>query len=224
MLASAALYFATATPNGVQLHQYGDFDLTTALDAGQISLTVRSGYPFDGGIKVTVSEAPTAEVELALRVPSWAIGTARLLVNGEAVVTEGGVATVARVFEPGDVIELVLPLEPRVTYPHPAIDAIRGTVAIERGPLVMCLESSDLPGGQSVDGVAVDLSVPLTVTGEDTQATVITRPVAPEPWPYVSHAQSDESDSAVSVNVVPYFSWANRGPSTMRVWIPVATS
>lgn len=223
-LASLELYFATATATGVQLHQYGDYDINTALNAGVMQLSVRSGYPFDGVITVRVLGAPDAEADVALRIPEWAQGAATAQLNGEAVPTSGARATIRRVFVPGDEITLVIPMEPRVTHPHPAIDAVRGTVAVERGPLVMCLESTDLPDGRGVDGVCIDLGQPLVATSAGARATVVLTADVAAAWPYSSGSLAGTPIATRQVALVPYLSWANRGPSTMRVWIPVAHS
>jgi hypothetical protein len=90
----------------------------------------------------------------------------------------------------------------------------------------MCAESVDLPGGRHVDGVRVDPSVPPRDAGD---AVVVTgRLVEPvdRPWPYDSGGRDDpgesdeEPEADVDVPLVPYHTWANRGPSTMRVWLP----
>ena len=72
---------------------------------------------------------------------------------------EPGYATVERVWQAGDELRLELPLAPRWTFPDPRVDAVRGCVAAERGPLVYCLESTDQEH-DTLDGVAVDTSAP----------------------------------------------------------------
>jgi DUF1680 family protein len=213
ILASVGLYFATATDVGVQLHQFGDYDVTTLVGENTVSLRVRSGYPFDGSITVSVLEARAGGTELSLRIPEWATGA---LVNGAAV--ESGRYT-TRIVNAGDEVVVSLPRAPRVIAPHPAIDAVRGTVAIERGPLVLVLESTDLPNGEDVATASVPIgAVPLlTPNGASVQLRAEAIPVSD--WPYSISASSTEP-AEITANLVPYFSWANRGPSTMRVWIP----
>jgi DUF1680 family protein len=127
---------------------------------------------------------------------------------------------VVRPFRTGEVVQLALPVAPRWTWPHPRNDAVRGTVAVERGPLVLCMESVDL--GASVNGVQVDTSVP----PEDRDGT--TRVVAGAvdddlpSWPYGGPPTEPAHPAMREVALVPYHSWGNRGPSTMRVWLPVA--
>ena len=116
-----------------------------ALMLGSVAqLSVSGGYPFDGAITVRVEAAPTAGATVTLRIPGWARGMASWSVSGgSANATLGdGVLIVSEVVA-GDEIELA-PCEPRITYPDARIDAVRGSVAIERGPLVLALESGDL--------------------------------------------------------------------------------
>jgi DUF1680 family protein len=211
-LASVGFYFATATDTGVQLHQYADYDVTTVTAAGAVSLQVRSGYPFDGVIRVTVIDAPEAGTEISLRVPAWANGAT---LDGDPVST----GVVRRSVVAATTIELSLPMQPRAIHPHPSIDAIRGTVAIERGPLVLVLESTDLPDNRDVATVMLLADATLKATPSGANANLRTESTSTPDWPYVGK-NPDTARTAITANLVPYYSWANRGPSTMRVWIP----
>jgi DUF1680 family protein len=218
-LASVELYFVTATRDAVQIHQFGDIDIRTTLpDVGEIAMSVRTGYPHDGKIRVEVLEAPGRELGIDLRIPAWA---------NEAVMTLNGVKVDASQalrfpFVAGDVVVLDLPMEPRMTHPHPRIDAIRGTVAVERGPLVLCVEDVDLPDGYSVNDVELDprQGVHTDATGR-TVARARLREYVHAEWPYTGQDAALAVET-VDVELVPYFTWGNRGPATMRVWIPVA--
>jgi hypothetical protein len=94
-------------------------------------------------------------------------------------------------------------------------------VAVERGPLVLCVESVELPGEQSVDTFRVDPGSDLVE--RDGVVSVGGTLVAFEdrPWPVPGLVLARNSD--VVISLTPYHDWANRGPSTMRVWIPAAT-
>lgn len=220
-LASVELSFATRTAAGVQLHQYGDYDIDTVLDDGTpIALSVRSGYPYAGDVTITWRADTGRPVDLAMRIPAWA-GCARIALPGEdgGTVHDGRTAKVCGRFSTGDEVSMALPVEARWVQPDPRIDAVRGQVVVERGPLVLVLESTDLPAG-SVNDVAVDTSRPprTTPTGAAVPAERI-RPDATS-WPYGS--PENVHDPLGEVQLVPYASWANRGPSTMRVWLPTA--
>jgi DUF1680 family protein len=122
----------------------------------------------------------------------------------------------------GGVVVLELDTAPRFVAPDPRIDAVRGCVAVQRGPEVLCLESVDLSPGLGVDDVVVDASVPPW----EVDGTVYVRAGAGgasgDGWPYTT------TDAVVprprpelyDVPLVAYHDWANRGPATMRVWLP----
>jgi DUF1680 family protein len=112
-------------------------------------------------------------------------------------------------------------MRPRVVHPHPSIDAIRGSVAVERGPLVLVLESTDLPEGQDVAATSLLTAVPPAITSTGASVSLRLDGIPAAEWPYGSVVASSEA-TTITANLVPYFSWANRGPSTMRVWIPTA--
>lgn len=213
--ASLGALVATSTGDGVQIHQYVPGQITVPGTGGDIEIRVVTNYPHDGQIDIEVVSAPKA-FDLDLRIPGWAQGAT---VDGTAA--EPGAHRVYGVTI-GSRISVALPMEPRVTLPDHRIDAIRGTVAIERGPLVFCLESTDLPDGLHVDQVAVEPDP--QPRHEDDRVIVRGRRLQdPEaaPWPYFEEASPTTGD-ALDLTLVPYHYWANRGPSTMRIWIPVA--
>ncbi|HEX3515932.1 MAG TPA: beta-L-arabinofuranosidase domain-containing protein [Trebonia sp.] len=220
MLASIGLYFATASESGIQLHQYGDYRVSVALAAGRLTLQVTSVYPFGGPVSVKIIEAPAREVTLRLRVPGWAQGSAVL---SEAPTTQTrGHAEIRRVFLAGDSVDIAFPAGARVTYPDPRIDAVRGTFAVERGPLVLVLESPDLPAGWSVNEVTADPGS-IADDGDGTAIDVFRRMLDKEEWPYSPELQGREGERA-RARLIPYHQWANRGPGTMRAWLPLAGS
>ncbi|MFJ2369119.1 glycoside hydrolase family 127 protein [Microbacterium sp. NPDC087665] len=200
--ASLAAYLATADDDGVQLHQYAPASVRTTLPDGRVvALDIETGYPVDGSIRVTIVD--DAAFTLSLRVPAWATDAVLRVHSGDGLAEHPaapGTVEVARAFRAGDIVELVLPLTVRATAPHPMVDAVRGSVAIERGPEVLALESVDF--GSDI-GDAVVAGDPVESDG---------RVVLP-----VLHRSTGD---VVETPLVAYHDWARRGPSTMRVWVP----
>ena len=200
--ASLAAYVATADDEGLQLHQYAPSSVRTRLaDGTVVALEVSTAYPVDGLVRITVQE--DARFTLTLRVPGWAEGAEMRVRSGDEESSEParpGAVSVRRSYRAGDVVELALPIVPRVTSPHPMVDAVRGSIAIERGPEVLALESIDL--GADV-GEAVAAGDPRDRDG------VVVLPV-----------RNRSTGEVVEAPLVAYHDWARRGPSTMRVWIP----
>lgn len=211
-VASLAAYVASTDDAGVQLHQYAAGTVAATVGGEPVRLRVETGYPHDGRVVVSVEEAPAAWT-LTLRVPSWAAGAT---VDGRPA--EPGYVAVAGPAAGGSVV-LDLPVAPRFTVADPRVDAVRGQVAVEAGPLVYALESVDL--GADVGLARVDTGI--APEARDGAVTVHARTVdVPEgDWPYAGRPAEAGEDAPREVPLVPYHAWGNRGPSTMRVWMPV---
>jgi DUF1680 family protein len=217
-LASVGLYFATASDDGIQLHQYGDYQVTTDLAVGGVIAHVSSAYPFDGAVAVTIVDAPQEPIALRLRVPAWAAGEAQL--SETPTTRTPGYVEFRRIFRAGDRVRVAFPAAARATYPDPRIDATRGAFAVERGPLVLVLESADLPPGWSVNDIEAD---PASIVTQESGTTIEVRRRADDPahWPYFSALAAHEAERT-RARLNPYHEWANRGPVTMRAWLPLA--
>ncbi|GAA4434069.1 glycoside hydrolase family 127 protein [Georgenia halophila] len=232
-LSSLAGYLATtgtastgdAGPPSVQIHQYA----AGTIAAAGLELDVETAYPWEGSVRVTVRNAPAAPVALALRVPAWADGAT---LDGD-LVTAGEYASVTRTWAEGDAVTLDLPLTPRFTVADERVDAVRGCVALERGPLVYAVEAHDQPDGVVVDDVRADPSGEVTAEHREDLLGGVTvlhlqgyrgsPPPADALSPYAAAgARRAEPGEPVQLTAIPYYAWANRGPRPMRVWIPVA--
>ncbi|MFB7883639.1 glycoside hydrolase family 127 protein [Microbacterium sp. NPDC056057] len=230
-LASLDTYLATADDEGVQLQQYAPASVRTTLPDGRvIAFDVETEYPVSGIVRVIVTDAaPDAEWTLTLRVPAWADGARlRVVATSGDIVGESdaapGAVEVRRAFRAGDVVELELPMAPRLTAPDERIDAVRGCLVIERGPEVFALESVDLAAAGVDDVAQVALapgSAPVERDGR-VWIDVVRRHESDGGWPYGEPGDGLGGAASVSVPLVPYHEWAERGPSTMRVWIPAA--
>lgn len=196
LVASLPHYLATYDDAGIQLHQY----FSGTLDADGTQLNLDTAYPWGGTITITVTQTPTTPWALTLRIPEWC-AHATLTVNGEAVPVT---TAVERTWTAGDTVILTLDLTPRITRPHPRVDAIRGCVALERGPLVYSLEETDQTATPFED-LRIDPSHPIDVVER------------PDLLGGTIALQSD------ALTAIPYFQWANRDRGAMRVWIPMTS-
>jgi DUF1680 family protein len=221
-IASVGAYLATVSADGLQLHQYMAAEITTSLPDGEsVAVSVATGYPVDGRVEVTVESDAAREWTLSLRVPVWAEGRATITLDGVSSPVDGRIAAVTRQFSAGDRIVLEFPIEPRVTVPDLRIDALRESVAVELGPLVLCAESSDLPSVDSLEALTAPADSRPTRAGDDTvEVTALLRTLEDDRgWPY-GEAPQDATAVEQPVTLIPYHRWAERGPSTMRVWLP----
>lgn len=237
-IASLAAYVSTTSEGGVQLHQYMPTRVDTRPGGGGVVLDVETEYPLDGIIRIRVVETPAEEWTLSLRVPGWAaVESVGLTVGGEDVAVEptaAGYVDIRNAWTSGDVVELSLPMEPRLVVAHPSVDALRGTVAVERGPVVYALESPDQDEGVDLNAVSLVVDRPLDVEVRD----VLGRRVATigaagavadtSSWPAGGYAALGSDDRlatrSVALRFIPYALWANRGPSVMRIHVPVSAA
>lgn len=220
-LASVQTLFATVSDEGLQLHQYGDYEVDTVIgDASRAAFSVRSDWPRSGRVDIVATSDSDGPIALRLRVPSWSSG-ATLEVAGRAVPVAGDSVTVTRVFAAGDRVVLDVPVRARITVPDPRIDAVRGTVAVERGPLVYALESVD--AGVDVRDVLVPVGAEPVDHGHDDVRLPVRTLDVPEPagLPYGTGIGAAAAAEPREVRLVPYADWGNRGPSTMRVFLPL---
>jgi len=229
LLASLHHYLATTGDGGVQVHQYAPSTIRAVLPgAGPVELAVETGYPWSGSVTVEVVACSDAEWTLSLRVPAWA---RRAAVDGQPV--EPGYAELKRRWRPGDRVVLELDVSPRLTAPNPRIDAIRGCLALERGPLVYCFEAADLPAGTELADVALGRDTALADGGPlgplggvpGVSVAGVVRDL--DGWRRTEYVDVRElpPDGAVAparLLAVPYFTWANRGDGAMRVWLPAS--
>jgi uncharacterized protein len=220
-LASLEQYLATSDDTGVQLHQYASAELRAQVPGGPVRLAVRTGYPWQGRVTVEVLEAPARPWTLSLRVPGWCRSAVLTGPGGTGPrAAAAGYAELARPWRAGDAVVLELELPVRVTEPDPRVDAVRGCVAIERGPLVYCLESADLPPDTRLEDLRWDPGrAPATVPRPDLGDGLVGIQLPLRRGPAGQGAAGAGADG-LSAGAVPYFAWANRGAEAMRVWIP----
>jgi len=227
-LASLAGYTATADAGGLRIELLTGAEIHTTLASGRrVGLRVATDYPWHGRVRIQITDADGAPWRLSIRVPGWARG-ATLTAGGQThAAVAGSYAQAERAWRPGDELVVDLPVAPRWTFPDPRIDAVRGTVAVERGPLVYCLESVGLPGGVDLDQLAIVTATPPrdAVTSEpETQAVdvaaIATPSSAPAAWPYAADRPAGAAAAPHPVRLIPFYARANRGPAAMRVFLP----
>jgi DUF1680 family protein len=142
LIASLEHYLATESGDTLYVHQYTG----SRLAGTDLALQVTTDYPWSGAVQLRVLSAPQPERAVALRRPAWARNL-QVSINNypERTVVSPGYHLLRRRWQPGDVIDVHLDLTPRRTFPDRRVDAVRGCVAIERGPLVYCFEQADQP-------------------------------------------------------------------------------
>jgi DUF1680 family protein len=210
-------YLTTSDDEGVQIHQYATADIAATPRAGSVRLAMTTDYPWSGRVVIRVDETPSDPWTLSLRIPPGAAAATLTEPGAGARPISGPVAYVERRWAAGDEIVLDLELGTTVTVSDPRVDATRGCVAIERGPLVYCIETADLPDGPELEDVELDPSVqPTAMDRSDVAAGIVGLTM-----PAVARRRgARQAADPIELRAIPYFAWANRTVEAMRVWIP----
>ena len=214
-VAQMGAYVASVTDSEIAVHQFADADIDLPEALGSGTVRVRTRYPEDGVVEVMLDGTAPAGARLALRVPAWSTSTT---VDGRAADPDpDGYLRVPL----ADGARLELDVAPRWTVAHPRVDAVRGCVALERGPLVYAIEQADMPDGVEVDDVRVHTDSPPRVT--EGGVTVSAVAVPPPSALYATLGSTAPAPALpVTVTAIPFATWGNRTPGAMRVWLPTA--
>lgn len=215
----------------VNLYLQGQARLRKA-DGTAAVLGVTTDYPWDGRVRLRWESAPASGVsEFCLRIPAWCRG-ATAQVNGQSVpVTEAalrrGYLVLAREWKAGDEVLLDLPMPVERIAANPGVKADRGAVALQRGPLVYCLEQVDQR--DSVTALYLPSDVPLAAAfvpdllGGVTVIRGTAQVAAETSWNRRLY-QAVPAARPTAITAVPYYAWDNRKAGPMRVWLPVSPS
>ncbi len=218
--------------DAVWVHLYGSNVLDSRLPAGgELRLVQQTRYPWDGHVTIKIEKAPEKELALRLRIPGWARG-ATVQVNGQDAglpIQPLSYVELRRRWVPGNVIQLDLPMEVVLAEAHPLVEETRNHAAVMRGPVVYCLESVDLPAGVAWDDVRLprqaswqvrhDPGLLRGVTVLETEGRA--RSSSPQPTDLYRLLPTGPL-KRIPLRLIPSYAWANRGPSEMTVWFPVA--
>lgn len=233
LLASLEHYLSSGDEQGLQIHQF----VTGRYSYGARSVRAETDYPWHGTVALTVEETPPGRPwTLSLRIPQWCrefrVRVGELSYDQTDAPVEDGWLRLERTWTPGDLVVLELGLEPRLTAADPRVDAVRGCAAIERGPLVYCVEQVDVPGG-GLDDLVLDPTRPLAVKHRPDLLGGVTTVVAAGQrrrlaedgswWPYrAAGPDTAPAGDLVELTAIPYYAWANREDGSMRVWLPTS--
>lgn len=230
-IAEASAYAYSLSEEGLWVNLYGGNTLQTRLQDGTpIRLTQETDYPWDGTVRITLAEVPAREFSVFLRIPGWADG-AGVRVNKQPVhrsLRTGQYHEIRRTWSGGDRIELTMPMVTKLMEAHPLVEEARNQVAVQRGPIVYCLESVDLAGGLDIARVALAPTVRFLSRFEpDLLGGVVVlsaqaRHLEGGDWGQALYRErSAKAPSRADIRLIPYYAWGNRGDSEMTVWMPV---
>lgn len=231
-------YVYAQDQNNVYVNLYMTNEANISLPAGKLTVAQETAYPWQGNVKITVNPEKQMGFALRVRIPGWARNEAvpgdlyrfasqqqekkiAISVNGKSVpyVIEKGYAVFNRTWKKGDVISFELPMEIEKVVANEKVKDDMGRFALQRGPLVYCLEGPDHTD-QAVQNIVVPQQTAFTAKYDpsflngvfflDGKGSATARQV-----------NSDELlKKELPVKAIPYYAWNNRGPGEMVVWIP----
>jgi DUF1680 family protein len=225
-------YFYSTSADGIYVHLYDNSELNWGLENGVgLKVAQKTNYPWDGNVEITVTPTEPSEFTFYVRIPGWA-DHAQVAVNAKDLTgaAPGAYLPIRRHWSPGDVIRLKVEVVPQVIEANPRVADDTGRVAIQRGPLIYCLEEIDQPGGISLSDVAVN---PGRQPAEQFQTEfrndllggmvvlhhsgAVYERGASEKALY-SHYGREARTQKVPLTFIPYYAWANRQATSMQVW------
>ena len=239
-IASVPGYIYAHKGDSVYISLYVQGEASIETNSGTLALSQQTAYPWEGSVQVTIDSVPegAGELTLLLRLPGWAKGEpvpgdlysyldvgdtlVSLTLNGVAADYEevDGYMALTRTWSAGDEICIDFPMEIHRVIASEQVSDDEGRVALERGPIVYCLEWVDNDG--SVFSAIVDDEAEIeaqadTTTFSDTGNSVVTLTIHGSELVYDEDAQLVEQER--DFLAIPYFAWANRGDGSMAVWL-----
>jgi len=237
LVASLGDYIYGKDEAGIWVNLYVGSNTSLKLGKTTVPVQMETNYPWDGQVKLTMNPDKRTPYTLRMRIPGWVNNVAvpgdlyrfaeggkaafTMLVNGKPAQyrEENGYAVIDRTWQKGDVVELNLPMEVKRVLAKQDIKVNNDRVALQRGPLVYCVEGIDN------NGQAWNMLVPESTTFTtqphqvSTESVIAIRAEVPVVGP--SADGSRVVTETKTITAIPYYSWANRGKSSMQVWLPM---
>lgn len=219
-------YIYSVSQNGeIYIHLFADSSADISMNGMNVELDVKTCYPWDGDISITVNPDCSGEFTVAIRVPSWCLDPC-ISVNGQAVNINDhlrkGYVKIRRTWQPGDKIDISYPMKVRLVRANPRIRENAGKVAIQRGPVVYCVEEADNFKGLH------NIVIPHNAVFEEIYDEELLNGVVAvefkayclEDWGHEQcYSFIKNHYKEVKVRAVPYYTWSNRETGEMMVWL-----
>ncbi len=229
-------YVYAVKDNDVYVNLFMSNNANLDVNGKQVAISQQTNYPWNGHIALTVDKNKAGNFDLKLRIPGWvknkpvpsdlyAYSDGKRLgysvtVNGqpaEGSLTPDGYYTIGRNWKKGDKVELHLDMEPRTVKANNKVEADRGRIAVERGPIVYCAEWPD--NDFDVLSIFVNQKPKFTVTEKpELLEGLVVLSTDGQTLGYDNNGRLVTKD--VKLNLIPYYAWCHRGSGNMAVWLP----
>jgi len=234
-LSSLPGYFYSTSNDGVYVHLYDNSHLDWHLENGTaLKIRQKTNYPWDGATEIVVTPAQPTELTLFVRIPGWS-DSAKVAVNGKAVpgATAGQYLPIRRNWAAGDAVTLQFNMAPQILEANAQVTENYGRVAVQRGPLVYCMEQIDQGDGVALKDVALSADKASNYKFEEKfdkdllggvlvlrHTGAVYQESTDRGTLYFSHGAPPPKSRPVQLTFIPYYAWANRVPTPMQVWTP----
>ena len=237
MIASLGDYIYAKSDDAIYVNLFVGSNTTIPLKSGNVGVKMETNYPWEGKVRLTIDPIKKGKFKIYLRMPGWAQGktvpgnlykfgtegyvssSSVLSVDGHSVTTEeNGYYVIDKVWQKGDKIEYELEMETNYVTARPELKQDSNRIAIQRGPIVYCIEGADN------NGKAWNVIVPENTKFETIDHKVLDEPVkaltAEVPVVTVGEDGVSLKTEKKKIIAIPYYTWANRGRNEMQVWLP----
>ncbi|WMY74592.1 glycoside hydrolase family 127 protein [Buttiauxella selenatireducens] len=227
VLTSLGHYIYTPQPDALYVHLYVGNEMEVPVGDKALRLKISGDYPWHEQVEIAVTSALPVQHTLALRLPDWC-ESPQVLLNGESCKGEmrKGYLHLHRLWQEGDHLTLTLPMPVRRVYGHPLLRHVAGKVAVQRGPLVYCLEEADngaelhnlwLPKESTfslIEGKGI-FAHKVLIQADGLRKTC----EKADQQALYHYDKSPVKAEQKKLTFIPWFSWANRGEGEMRIWV-----
>ncbi len=226
IVASLGEYVYSIGSNEIYTHLYQASQAVISLNGNAVRIEQQTNYPWDEKIQLLLTLDSSARFTLALRIPEWC-RQADVTLNGQPVelnaTMQNGYARLERNWQSGEQVELTLPMPVERIEAHPQVRQDAGRIALQRGPIVYCLEEVD--NGVNLADVVIPCDAELSagidpdlfggvvvISGKALRRNV-------RDWQGILYRQAGSRQEEFLFKAIPYCFWANREPGEMRVWL-----
>ncbi|TWI85167.1 hypothetical protein IQ13_0324 [Lacibacter cauensis] len=226
-IAEVNSYMYSIGEKGLYINMYGGNTLVTELhDGTKIKLEQTTNYPWSGAVVMNIKELSKNGTKIFLRIPGWC-NRFDIKQNGKLVAAKRENGYVELTVKANDKLELTMDMPATLIESNPLVEETRNQVTVKRGPVIYCLESTDLPQ-QNVFDVLIPSNiklqpVPMKIAEGNVMAlTGEARLLDQNQWNNTLYKEVNTKLKPVIIKLIPYYAWANRGKTDMTVWLPLA--
>lgn len=226
LIVSLKQYIYTYNEEALYTHLYIPSKTTVLAGEDEITLEQSTEYPWNGDIRIATEFKKARNYTLAFRIPGWC-RKVKITVNGENYPLEGNVSggyvSVTRRWKAQEEVRISFDMPVELIQSHPEVRANAGKVALQRGPLVYCLEEAD--NGENLSALSIDtesefvinkepelMKEALSVTGKGVR-------ILDDQWENILYQPYRKQEEEVEIKAIPYFLWGNRKSGEMLVWM-----